>query len=83
MDLSKILEAVPDIGDKYAREITIARMAFESGKKSSADSRRIDWLADEDNTIGLVLLPTECVTENVHSLRDAIDAAMNITRADA
>lgn len=40
------------------------------------DAARIDWLADTDNEIGQVLLPTECVTNNLGSLRDAIDAAM-------
>jgi hypothetical protein len=39
------------------------------------DRERLDWLADPDNTIGNVQLPLKCVTANVHSLRDAIDAA--------
>lgn len=44
----------------------------------SADKIRLDWLADKDNTIGNVQLPTECVLKNVHSLRDAIDDAMDM-----
>lgn len=40
------------------------------------DAERLDWLADPNNSIGNVQLPTECVTENLHSLRAAIDAAM-------
>ena len=32
----EILDAVPDIGDKFARELTIARMAFEAGQKYGA-----------------------------------------------
>lgn len=40
------------------------------------DAKRLDWLADPANTIGNVQLPTEAVTANLHSLRDAIDAAM-------
>ena len=40
------------------------------------DSERMDWLADPANGIGNVQLPTAIVTANVHSLRDAIDAAM-------
>lgn len=40
------------------------------------DSKRIDWLADKDNYIGNVTLPTECVARNLHSLRAAIDEAM-------
>jgi len=41
-----------------------------------ADSKRLDWLADPANTIGNVLLPNDCVEQNLFSLRDAIDAAM-------
>lgn len=40
------------------------------------DEKRLDWLADPDNHIGNVQLPTHCVMQNLHSLRDAIDAAM-------
>jgi len=41
------------------------------------DGRRIDWLADKNNTIGQVLLPREIVERNLTSMRDAIDAAMH------
>lgn len=40
------------------------------------DSERLDWLADPTNSIGNVQLPTVCVERNPHSLRDAIDDAM-------
>jgi hypothetical protein len=40
------------------------------------DRDRLDWLADPANAVGNVLLPTEAVTANPHSLRAAIDAAM-------
>ena len=40
-----------------------------------ADSDRIDWLADVNNTVGSVVLPREIVEANVSSLRQAIDAA--------
>lgn len=40
------------------------------------DAERMDWLADPENTVGNVQPPAECVTANLHSLRDAIDAAM-------
>ena len=43
-----------------------------------ADMVRLDWLADRENEIGNVQLPTECVTRNLHSLRAAIDDAMNL-----
>jgi hypothetical protein len=41
-----------------------------------ADAARLDWLADPNNGIGNVQLPTHCVISNMHSLRDAIDMAM-------
>jgi len=40
------------------------------------DKARLDWLADPTNTIGGVQLPTEYVITNLHSMRAAIDAAM-------
>ena len=43
------------------------------------DKERLDWLADVNNTIGNVSLPHECVVNNIHSLRDAIDEAMGGT----
>ena len=42
------------------------------------DKARIDWLADVDNSIGNVLLPTDIVERNLGSLRDAIDEAMKL-----
>lgn len=40
-----------------------------------ADSARIDWLADVNNTVGSVVLPRHVVEQNISSLRQAIDAA--------
>ena len=40
-----------------------------------ADSARIDWLADVNNTVGSVVLPRHIVESNISSLRQAIDAA--------
>ena len=45
------------------------------------DTKRLDWLADADNSIGNVLLPTACVENNIGSLREAIDMAMAIDKA--
>ena len=47
------------------------------------DTVRLDWLADRDNHIGNVQLPTECVEQHIDSMRDAIDAAMRIQAAEA
>lgn len=43
------------------------------------DAQRIDWLADKTQTVGNVQLPRECVEDNLHSLRDAIDCARRLT----
>ena len=40
------------------------------------DTARLDWLADRENDIGNVQLPTECVLAHPESMRAAIDAAM-------
>ena len=45
------------------------------------DKARLDWLADKNNAIGAVQLPSECVERNLHSLRDAIDDAMELAKA--
>ncbi len=45
---------------------------------SHPDTVRLDWLADRDNHIGNVQLPAECVACNLHSMRDAIDMAMEL-----
>lgn len=42
------------------------------------DTVRLDWLADKHNKIGSVLLPSECVEKHLDSMRDAIDAAMQL-----
>jgi hypothetical protein len=44
------------------------------------DTVRLDWLADRDNHIGNVQLPAECVAGNLHSMRDAIDMAMQMDK---
>ena len=43
------------------------------------DTVRLDWLADKNNNMGSVLLPTACVENHLDSLRDAIDAAMQLS----
>ncbi len=46
-------------------------------KKLEEDKKRIDWLADKNQSIGNVMLPTQCVERNLGSLRGAIDDARN------
>ena len=42
------------------------------------DKARLDWMSGVDNAICSVLLPTDIVERNLHSMRDAIDEAMLI-----
>lgn len=49
---------------------------------AAADKARLDWLADVENPIGAVTLPTACVMNNLHDMRAAIDAAMQINPND-
>ena len=70
--LLRELDRLRSAGDPASARAEVLRM-FEEARK---DTVRIDWLADPDNAIGSVQLPTACVLENLHSLRDAIDAAM-------
>ena len=57
-------------------ELERTKRALEEALK---DAKRMDWLADPENTVGNVQLPTEAVTANLHSLRDAIDAAIEMS----
>lgn len=47
-------------------------------KELLKDKARLDWLADVNQTVGSVLLPTDIVERNLSSLRDALDEAMLI-----
>lgn len=58
-----------------AKEVFVPAGELEALRK---DKARLDWLADRDNSIGTVVLPSECVERNVHSMRDAIDDAMQL-----
>ena len=42
------------------------------------DTVRLDWLEDPANKIGNIILPTECMEQHLDSMRDAIDAAMQM-----
>lgn len=66
-------------GDRYVPMIELAetlRLIRAAKLEGRADAARLDWLADPENTVGKVLLPTASVHANLHSLRDEIDAAM-------
>lgn len=80
--LGKQARAIESGEDGYILPITFARAIEQAVMKSpevqalKLDSERLDWLADPKNSIGNVQLPTVCVERNPHSLRDAIDDAM-------
>lgn len=71
-------------------ELGEAKVCFEHKKRSeyrpikyfelvpNPDTVRLDWLADKNNNMGSVLLPTALVEKHLDSLRDAIDAAMQL-----
>jgi len=62
---------------EYVRHLKKMMLSIQrSNMECEKDRRRMDWLADPENKIGNVQLPTEIVKANRHSLRDAIDAAM-------
>lgn len=60
----------------FARAIEQAVLQSPEVQALKRDKERLDWLADPNNNIGNVQLPKVCVERNPHSLRDAIDAAM-------
>ena len=59
---------------------TFARKLERENNELLKDKERLDWLADVNNHTGQVLLPAECVQNNLSSLRDAIDEAMGGAR---
>ena len=76
MNLSALLDPDNEILD-------FAQSALELSPKLQQglnDTKRLDWLADRDNRIGNVQLPAECVACNLHSMRDAIDMAMQMDK---
>jgi hypothetical protein len=63
------LEAIDDI-------TTELRRLRAENEALRGDKELLDWLADPENEVGNVQLPTKCVMENMGSLRDAIRQAM-------
>ena len=63
------LEAIDDI-------TTELRRLRAENEALRGDKELLDWLADPENEVGNVQLPTKCVLENMGSLRDAIRQAM-------
>ncbi|ANN70883.1 hypothetical protein BAU08_05645 [Bordetella bronchialis] len=58
-----------------------AQDAERERQQGGGDAELLDFLADPDQNIAQVVLPIECVTQNMDSMRMAIRAAMGIWRA--
>ena len=63
---------------RHQLQAAFTEVYMQDDQRAKTDSNRIDWLADPNNRIGQILLPTECVERNPGNLRDAIDEAMDI-----
>ena len=55
----------------------IAELQHENAELRK-DRARLDWMSGANNAICSVLLPTDIVERNLHSMRAAIDEAMLI-----
>ena len=60
----------------HAEAVSLLAEKEEEIERLRKDEKRLDWLADKNNTVGSVTLPMACVMRNLHSLRAAIDDAM-------
>lgn len=69
-DRDSVIEAMSAAVEAYKEKLA------EQVQALKRDKERLDWLADIENSIGNVQLPRVCVERNPHSLRDAIDDAM-------
>ena len=65
---------------KLRIEIDQLKIAFHDLLK---DRARLDWLADVDNKLGGVTLPRDIVERNLHSMRAAIDEAMELQEKES
>jgi len=73
-------QLAPHVAKRETAELLIEAVAeIES---LTRDKQRLDWLADKENKIGNVQLPTVCVEENLNDMRLAIDAAMALHNAE-
>jgi hypothetical protein len=78
--LAEALALLPNEVYESGREVLTrlaAARAAEVGELRK-DRERLDWLADRNNPIGNVQLPTVCVMNNMDSMRGAIDEAMRL-----
>ena len=64
------------VASECIRDLEQAVLQSPEVQALKRDKERLDWLADPENSIGNVQLPTACVEHNPHSMRDAIDEAM-------
>jgi len=78
MQIEDIVKLWDDQADEYNKWDSLdadERVQFAI-KCMGLDTTRLDWLADKNNLIGNVQLPTSCVMAHLDDLRAAIDMAM-------
>ena len=78
MELEELIAAVPDIGDKAAREMTIARMARDHGAAVEHEKLRLDAFGEpRTRYVRVTLDGSHCVmhpSEGDTYIKDAKDA---------
>jgi len=74
--IEKLLQLINTGDDRIKDHLDTLMDAIVYIRKLEEDKARIEWLSDMDQMTGHVRLPNECVINNLHSLRSAIDDAM-------
>lgn len=75
---SVVIECVCGCGLLDTTQEAVTARWNQRSSAGSQDTTRLDWLADPDNTMAQVLLPADCVTKHLDSMRAAIDMAMTM-----
>lgn len=73
---SVVIECMCGCGLLDATQEAVTARWNQRSIAGSQDTARLDWLADPGNTLAQVLLPSDCVTKHLDSMRSAIDMAM-------
>lgn len=77
-DTKEAVELLAKLGDIASKALTGVGPSSAAINELKRDKARLDWLADPSNFIGNVTLPIKCIENNIHSMRDAIDEAMEM-----
>lgn len=77
-DTKEAVELLAKLGDIASKALTGVGPSSAAINELKRDKARLDWLSDPSNHLGNVSLPTECVMNNLGSMRGAIDEAMEM-----